>query len=87
MPSTDYLFVQRVLQSPGVRRRLAEVAARKAGVAVVLAAQDNENVQVVTSAGTRPQGRPFARVSVPAVNEFGDSKTKRLRLLARVVNR
>jgi hypothetical protein len=36
--------------------------------------------------GTRPRGRPYSRVLIPASAEFGDSKTRRLRLLARVVN-
>jgi hypothetical protein len=66
MPTANYLFVQRVLQQPGVR--------------------PTAHVPVEVSSGTRPKGRPYARISVPAANEYGDYKTKRLRLLARVVN-
>jgi hypothetical protein len=47
----------------------------------------SERVDVVVQRedGTRPKGRPYARISIPAENEFGDSKTRRLRILGRVV--
>jgi hypothetical protein len=88
MPTANYLFVQRVLQQPGVRRKLLEIAQRKAAQARLIAASEDPtaHVPVEVSSGTRPKGRPYARISVPAANEYGDYKTKRLRLLARVVN-
>lgn len=82
-----YLFVQEQLQKPGVRRTIARAADRKARAARALAAADDYiDMPVIRTDGTRPRGRPYARVSIPASHEFGDSKTRRLRLLARVVN-
>jgi len=82
-----YYFVQEQLQKPGPRRVIRRAAERKARAARVLAAADDYiDMPVIVSEGTRPRGRPYARVSIPASHEFGDSKTRRLRLLARVVN-
>lgn len=82
-----YEWVQEQLQKPGVRRTIARAADRKARAARVLAAADDYiDMPVIRTDGTRPRGRPYARVSIPASHEFGDSKTRRLRLLARVVN-
>jgi hypothetical protein len=87
MPTARYLWVQEQLQKPGVRRQLRVAANRKARAARVLAAQDDYvDMPVMQSDGTRPRGRPYSRVAIPASAEFGDSKTRRLRLLARVVN-
>jgi hypothetical protein len=87
MPSARYYFVQEQLQKPGPRRVIKRAAERKARAARVLAAADDYiDMPVIVSEGTRPRGRPYARVSIPASHEFGDSKTRRLRLLARVVN-
>jgi hypothetical protein len=87
MPTARYLWVQEQLQKPGVRRKLRQAANRKARLAAVLAAQDDViDMPVMQSDGTRPRGRPYSRVAIPAGNEFGDSKSRRLRLLARVVN-
>jgi hypothetical protein len=82
---SNYEFVQQILQSPGVRRKLAEVANRKAGQAAAVARSERVDVVVQREDGTRPKGRPYARISIPAENEFGDSKTRRLRILGRVV--
>lgn len=87
MATPRYLFVQDVLQAPGVRRKLRQVRDRKAGQVRALAAEEGVDVPVLLSEGTRPKGRPYARIAIPAVHEFGDSKTKRLRLLGRVVGR
>jgi hypothetical protein len=85
MPTPNYLFVQRILQQRGVRRKLAEVADRKAAQARAIAVSEGANVVIQREDGTRPAGRPYSRISIPAVDEFGDSKTKRLRILGRVV--
>jgi hypothetical protein len=87
MPTPNYVYVQDVLQSRKVRAKVREVADRMAGQAAAIAAAEGAKVSILRSDGTRPKGRPYSRISVPAVNEFGDSKTRRLRLLGRVVGR
>lgn len=81
----SYEWVQRVQQMPGVRAKLREVADRKAGQARIILASEGSNAPVGVEHGTRPKGRSFSRVMVAATTEFGDSKTKRIRVLARVV--
>lgn len=87
MPTPNYLYVQNILQKEGVRKTVRAVRDRMAREAQAIAAREEPGLVITVSEGTRPQGRPYARISIPAVNEFGDSKTKRLRLLARVVGR
>lgn len=83
---SDYEYVRQVMQSPGIRKVISEVADRKAKLAGVIAVSEGEaGIPIVRGNGTRPKGRPYARISIPAANEHGDSKTRRLRLLARVV--
>lgn len=82
---SNYQFVQQILQSPGVRRKLAEVADRKAREAAAVAASERVTVTIRREDGIRPKGRPYSRISIPAVAEFGDSKTRRLRILGRVI--
>lgn len=86
MPNANYVYVQKLLQSPGVRAKLRQVRDRKARAVHGLAAAEGARVTVTLSDGVRPKGRPYARISIPATDEFGDSKTRRLRLLGRVVN-
>lgn len=80
----SYEALQQLIQGPTVRAKLDEVAHRIAGRAAGLAQQEGVEVPVTTK-GTRPKGRSFARVEIPASHEFGDEKTKRLRLLSRAV--
>jgi hypothetical protein len=82
---SNYEFVQQILQSPGVRRKLAEVADRKARQAVAVAASERVAVPVLREDGTRPKGRPYSRISIPADYEHGTSRVQRLRILGRVV--
>lgn len=86
MPTARYVEVQRILQTETVRRQLRIVRDRKARQVAAYAAGEGVKVPIEVSEGTRPKGRPYARVSIPASHEFGDSKTKRLRLLGRVIN-
>lgn len=86
MPTPTYLYVQKVLQSPGVRRKLSQVADRKAAAAQSIITAEKAKVVVTRQDGTRPKGRPYSRISVPAANEFGTSWTARMRILGRVVN-
>ena len=85
MPPSRYDFVSDVMRLPGVRRKLDEVADRLASSAQRVAQGENESVPIQRTGGTRPKGRPYERVQVPAVNEHGDSKTKRIRLLGRAL--
>lgn len=86
MATDNYRWVQDILQSPGVRRKLVQVRDRKARAATGIASAEGAQVRLTLSEGIRPKGRPYARISLPATDEFGDSKTRRLRLLGRVVN-
>lgn len=81
----SYEFVQKVQQSPGVRAKLRAVAERKAAQAALVAREERVAVPISIEHGTRPRGRSYSRIMIPAVNEFGDSKTRRLRILGRVV--
>jgi hypothetical protein len=85
MPNARYRFIQEVAQLPGVRSKLDRVRDAKAAQAAALAAREGLQVPIQVSSGTRPKGRPYARIAIRAVDEFGDSKTKRSRLLGRVV--
>lgn len=80
-----YGFVRDVMQSTPVRQKLDAVADRLAQSAQRVAQGESEDVPVQRVSGTRPKGRPYERVQVPAVNEHGDSKTKRIRLLGRAL--
>jgi hypothetical protein len=86
MATPNYVYVQRILQSETVRKRLRVVQSRMASQAGAYARQAGVNVPIQLSEGTRPGGRPYARIAIPATNEFGDSKTKRLRILGRVIS-
>lgn len=86
MGNRNYEYVERILQSSKVRDALRKVRDRKARAINTIAASERTTVTVTLSEGTRPKGRPYARISLPASTEFGDSKTRRLRLLGRVVN-
>lgn len=81
-----YEFIQSVMQLPSVRAKIAQVRDQKAGEVARLARAENIPVAVVveTSAGTRPKGRPYARIAIPARVEYGDYETPRTRLLGRV---
>lgn len=85
MPTPRYLFVRDASQSAPVRRKLDEVADRLARAVQAVAVDEGQDVPIQRTGGTRPKGRPYERVQVPAVNEHGDSKTKRIRLLSRAM--
>ena len=86
MAHPRYVFVSDVMRLPGVRAKLDEVADRLASSAQRVAQAENQAVPIQRVDGTRPKGRPYSRVQVPAVNEHGDSKTKRIRLLGRALS-
>lgn len=71
MPNANYEFVRQVMQGRGVRRKLDEVRDRMA------AGTGGEK-----SDGTRPKGRPYARLQLRDDGaEFGNSTTPRRRTL------
>ena len=77
-------FIQAAAQSEGVRKVLAERRDRLARAAEALAASEDVEGEVSTSEGTRPKGRPYARVEFDNVDqEWGTSKTRRRRILGR----
>ena len=78
-------YVQRAMQSQGVRDALRAKADEVAASARSIAASENvEGFEVSVSEGTRPKGRPYARVSTPSVDqEFGTWRTPKLRILGR----
>lgn len=74
--------IKELMQSAGVRAKLREIADVGASSARSI---DPENDIQVTE-GTRPRGRPYARVSADASREFGTSRQERIRALGRVFN-
>lgn len=72
------------MRSDVVRRALRARAGRVQARAEQLAAQDEVELESRVYDGTRPRGRPFARVESHNVGqEWGDSKTARRRVLGR----
>lgn len=79
-----YEYIQQAAQHPGVRAQLQVVADRIRKRAESLAASEGVDMQVTTVAGVRPKGRPFVNVLADnAEQEFGSSRSKRLRILGR----
>jgi hypothetical protein len=77
-------FIVKAMQHPKTRAALAAKAARVRGRAEALAGSEKVKLDASTSSGTRPKGRPYARVSSPNVaQEWGNSKTARRRILGR----
>lgn len=75
------------MQSGTVRRALRKTADKKQLRAEQIAASEGVGLESKVVEGTRPKGRPFARVqSHNVAQEWGDSKTKRRRILGRAAN-
>jgi hypothetical protein len=87
MPTPRYEMARQAMKTDAVRRKLAEVADRKAQQAQGIAAAAGVDVPVERVSGTRPKGRPFERIQIPAAHEHGDSVTKRLRVLGQIAGR
>jgi hypothetical protein len=88
MATDTYRALQRIQQGRAVIAVLGRVTQRLAEAARAEAAADRITPEISTSSGRRPQGRSYGRVSmVPGSHEFGDSKTRRRRILARAVAR
>jgi hypothetical protein len=79
-------LIVRAMQSKPVRDALKARAEKVRARADALAkAEKTETQPPEVAEGTRPKGRPFARVSIPdgADQEWGTSRTERRRILGR----
>lgn len=86
MPTARYMQLQRIIQGPKVRDKLAQVADRLADrVNQLDAASPDPDVTAIRTDGTRPKGRPYSRVAVPTSAEYGDHNTDKRRLLGQAV--
>ncbi len=71
-----------IARLPGVRRAIAEVADRVAAEARRVAADAGmPHLPITREDGTRPRGRPYARISAPLAPEYGTSSQSRLAIL------
>jgi hypothetical protein len=79
-----YEFIQRAAQSRPVRAALDQKARRVQSRAEGIASAEGVDLGAKVTSGTRPKGRPYARVSSDNVaQEFGNSKTARRRIMGR----
>lgn len=76
-------LIRSAMQSQTVRAALDERRDRVARRARSIAAQEGVDPHIGTSSGTRPRGRPYARVTADADQEWGNSNTARRRILGR----
>lgn len=76
----SYQFARQVMQSAGVRRTLDKVAGRVAAEANRLASAQGLGSAARVD-GTRPRGRPYARVLMSGSQEWGNHKEPRRRIL------
>lgn len=75
---------ERIVQMPQVRAALAGRAARIATRASQINKAEDVDADIHVEAGTRPQGRSYARVvSTDAEGEFGTEAVPRRRVLGR----
>ena len=75
----------KAMQSPKVRAALYDKAVRVAAAADAMArAEGVEDFDTEVSQGTRPKGRPYARVAVPLEAEWGSFTKPKRRILGRV---
>lgn len=89
MATPLYEQLGHVMRSQMVRRKLAEVAdgiaQRAQGIADADVADDAEDIQIGREDGTRPKGRPYARVTAPLAQEYGTPKVARRRILGQAI--
>lgn len=76
-------FLQ-AMQSPTVRAALREKAHQVANAVDAAAAREGVDMGTVVTEGTRPKGRPYARVSVDLEAEWGSMAAPKRRILGRV---
>jgi hypothetical protein len=81
----SYQLVREAMQSKPVRAALRAKAEKKARRADSLGSAEGVKIDAKVSEGTRPKGRPYARVTSANVGqEWGDRETERRRILGRV---
>lgn len=77
-------YIKEAMQHPGVAEQLQVVADRVRSRGAALANSEGVEMNITTTAGIRPGGRPFVNVVADnAAQEFGTSKTERRRILGR----
>lgn len=77
-------LVREAMRQQVVREALAKKARDKQARAEQIAATEGVEIESRVTEGTRPKGRPYARVQSANVGqEWGDSKTARRRILGR----
>jgi hypothetical protein len=77
-------MVRQAMQSQPVRAALRKRADRIHSRAQSIASSESVELESEVTEGTRPRGRPYARVQSRNVGqEWGDSKTARRRVLGR----
>lgn len=76
-------LILRAMQSETVRAALEEKAYDIANRADGIAANEDVDAETWVETGTRPKGRPFARVYADAEQEYGSMRMDRRRILGR----
>lgn len=77
-------LIREAMQSAPVREALRKKADDKQARAEQIAASEDVELESEVVEGTRPKGRPYARVQTRNVGqEWGDSKSARRRILGR----
>lgn len=80
-------LIVEAMQSKAVRDGVAARADRIASRAEKIAREEEVEVTITRTDGTRPKGRPFSRVTSDNVDaEWGTSKTARSRIMGRAAN-
>lgn len=82
--SGSYGLIGEAMRSDAVRAGLRARALKVQGTAEGLARADDVELESRVTEGTRPKGRPYARVESSNVDqEYGSSTTARRRILGR----
>ena len=77
-------FIQSAMHQPGVAAALQAVADRVARRAEGIAANEGVDINITTTAGVRPKGRPYVNVVADNVDqEWGSSRSGKYRILGR----
>ena len=77
-------FIFSAMHHPDIPAALQSVADRVAQRAASIAASEGVEVEVTTTAGVRPKGRPYVNVVADNVDqEWGSSRSGKYRILGR----
>lgn len=80
----SYGLLGQAMRSNEVRKALRARAEKVRSAAESIASSEGVELNTTVTEGTRPKGRPYARVASPNVaQEWGDSNTARRRVLGR----